>query len=162
MKKGSSRRLMKTVRNKTAFEAALHLIAYRAQSEWEIRTKLRHKGYREEEIGSAVERLYRSGYLNDEELAAEIFESYRADGLYGDRYIHQKLKMRGLACACHLTAEEELHKARAAFARKSAVMPGLAADYKKAAGFLMRRGFSASAAAAVWEDMGHASTDGTE
>lgn len=58
--------------NRSAYEAALHLLEYRAQSEYEIRTKLKRRGYEDEDIEKAVEKLYFYHYLNDEELAEEI------------------------------------------------------------------------------------------
>lgn len=36
--------------NRSAYEAALHLLEYRAQSEYEIRTKLKRRGYEDEDI----------------------------------------------------------------------------------------------------------------
>ena len=129
-------------KNKTALEAALHLLGYRAQSEKELRRKLKQRGFSGSDIDSAVEDLYRYEYLNDEELAAEIFENYRRDGLYGNRYIKQKLQMRGLSCEDWLTPEEEEEKAELALQKKEASVPGYRADYQKAAAFLARRGFS--------------------
>ncbi len=129
-------------KNKTALEAALHLLGYRAQSEKELRRKLRQRGFSGSDIDNAVEELYRCEYLNDEELAAEIFENYRRDGLYGNRYIKQKLQMRGLSCEDFLTPEEEEEKAELALQRKEAAVPGYRSDYLRAAAFLARRGFS--------------------
>ncbi len=129
-------------KNKTALEAALHLLGYRAQSEKELRRKLKQRGFSGSDIDRAVEDLYRYEYLNDEELAAEIFENYRRDGLYGNRYIKQKLQMRGLSCEDWLTPEEEEEKAELALQKKEVSAPGYRADYQKAAAFLARRGFS--------------------
>ena len=129
-------------KSKTALEAALRLLGYRAQSEKELRRKLRQRGFSGSDIDSAVEELYRYEYLNDEELAADIFENYRRDGLYGNRYIKQKLKMRGLSCEDSLTPEEEEEKAELAMRRKEASVPGYRSDYRRAAAFLARRGFS--------------------
>ncbi len=129
-------------KNKTALEAALHLLGYRAQSEKELRRKLRQRGFSGSDIDNVVEELYRCEYLNDEELAAEIFENYRRDGLYGNRYIKQKLQMRGLSCEDFLTPEEEEEKAELALQRKEASVPGYRSDYPRAAAFLARRGFS--------------------
>ncbi len=129
-------------KSKTALESALHLLGYRAQSEKELRRKLRQRGFSGSEIDSVVEELYRLEYLNDEELAADIFENFRRDGLYGNRYIKQKLFMRGLPCEDSLTPEEEEEKAELALQRKEASSPGYRSDYQRAGAFLARRGFS--------------------
>lgn len=139
MKHRSPKPMKKT---KTALEAALRLLGYRAQSEKEIRRKLRQRGFSGSDIDSTVEELYRCEYLNDEELAAEIFENYRRDGLYGNRYIKQKLQMRGLSSEDCLTQEEEEEKAELAIQRKEVSVPDFRSDYRKAAAFLARRGFS--------------------
>lgn len=129
-------------RNKTAYEAAIALLNRRAQSEWEMRTKLRRKEYSKSEIDEAVEKLYEYHYLNDEELAGDLFTYYRDERLYGDRYIHQKLKSRGLSADRHLTEEEEAEKAALALQIKEKIIPGFSKNYRKAAAFLFRRGFA--------------------
>lgn len=146
-------------RCKTALDAALHLIAYRAQSEWEIRSKLRMKGYADEENEAAVLWLSEHGYLNDEELAEEIFESYRREGLYGNRYIQRKLQSRGLRSDSRLTEEEETEKACRALARKAASVPSLLENGEKAAAFLFRRGFSGGAVHAALREAGEDTED---
>lgn len=140
--------------NRTAWESALHLIGYRAQSEWEIRTKLKRKGYEEDEIEKTVSLLYRYQYLDDGALAEDIFSRYRSSLLYGDRYIQGKLHARGLAIDCHLTEEEEREKAAEALRIRLRTSPDLLEDYRRAAGFLLRRGFSQSTVRAVLEELG--------
>lgn len=134
--------MKKKASNRSAWEAALFLLRYRPQSEWEVRMKLRRKGYAQEEIDQAVEKLQEAQYLNDGELADDLFQYYRDNALCGDSYIQRKLKSRGLSTDRHLTEEEERAKAELAFQKKKAIVPALAADYRKAAGFLLRKGFS--------------------
>lgn len=142
MKTASSAQTMKKkASNRTAWEAALFLLRYRPQSEWEVRTKLRRKGYSLEEIGETVEKLRDARYLDDGELSDDLFRYYRDNALCGDLYIQRKLKARGLSTDQHLTEEEERAKAELAFAKKKAIVPALAANYRKAAGFLLRKGF---------------------
>lgn len=138
--------------NRTAWESALHLIGYRAQSEWEIRTKLKRKGYEAEDIEKTVSLLYRYQYLDDEALAEEIFLRYQSSLLYGDRYIQGKLHARGLTIDRHLTEEEERGKAAEALRIRLRTVPGLLEDYRRAAGFLLRRGFSQTAVRAVLDE----------
>lgn len=151
----SSRTMMKKS-NKTAFEAALSLLARRAQSEWEMRTKLKRKEYTASEIEETVKRLLASRYINDAELAEEVFLYYREERLYGDRYIHQKLKARGLHSSCHLTREEEEEKAALALQNKEKIIPGFSENYRKAAAYLFRRGFSPGTVSAVMQERGEA------
>lgn len=134
--------MKKKAGNRTAWEAALFLLRYRPQSEWEIRTKLRRKGYSAEEISETAERLREARYIDDAELAADLFRYHREHVLCGDAYIQGKLKMRGLSCELHLSPEEERAKAEEAFRKKKAAVPALASNYRRAAGFLLRRGFS--------------------
>lgn len=131
---------------RTASEAAFHLLGYRAQSEWEIRTKLKQKGYTDEEIQKTVEILYKGKYLDDEALANELFSLYRDNLNYGDRYIQGKLRSRGLTIELHLTDEEEREKAIQALLGKMKTCPGYCENYNRAIGFLSRRGFSYDAA----------------
>ena len=128
--------------NKTALDVAFRLLGYRAQSEKEIRTKLTHRGFSAGEIEKTVSKLKLLEYINDEETAEDLFESYRSEGLYGNRYIRQKMKMRGLECESFLTTEEETEKATLALRKKEATNPGYRENYKRAFGFLARRGFS--------------------
>lgn len=140
--------------NKTAFEAALALLARRAQSEWEMRTKLKRKEYTAEEIEETVTRLLASRYINDTELAEEVFLYYREERLYGDRYIQQKLKARGLKSEWHLTREEEEEKAALALQNKEKIIPGFSENYRKAAAYLFRRGFAPGTVSAVMQGRG--------
>ena len=132
---------MKKASDRTAYEAALFLLRYRPQSEWELKVKLRRKGYAPGEIEETTEKLREARYLNDEELAADLFAYYRGNVLCGDAYIQRKLKARGLSVREHLTEEEEREKAELAFQKKKAIVPALASNYRRAAGFLLRRGF---------------------
>lgn len=133
--------MMKKASNRTAYEAALFFLRYRPQSEWELKVKLRRKGYAPREIEETVERLRKARYLNDEELASDLFAYYRGNVLCGDAYIQRKLKARGLSAREHLTEEEERKKAELAFQKKKAIVPALASNYRRAAGFLLRLGF---------------------
>ena len=131
--------------NKTAYESAIHLLNYRPQSEYELRTKLARKGYDPDEIGKVMDKLKHYGYLNDSELADDLFDSFRNRKCYGETYIHQKLKSRGLHTNKHLTAEEEIDIAVSLLEEKVRIKPELLINYRKAAAFLLRRGLSQSA-----------------
>lgn len=100
-----------------------------------------------------MERLRAYEYVNDEDLADELFEAYRRRAQYGDAYIHQKLKLKGLATEKHLQLEEEIEMAAALLQKKWGMSPKLRTDFKKSASFLLRRGFSHDAVMTVMHEM---------
>lgn len=132
---------MKKTTNKKAFDTALSMLGYRSYSETEIRTKLRRKGYEEEKIAEAIDRLIQYGYLNDRVLGDEVFEAIKNKGIYGDAYIHRMLAQRGLSSDRHLSRSEEETAARRILEAKIRVSPEAAGNPKRLAGFLVRRGF---------------------
>ena len=117
------------------------MLGYRSYSETEIRTKLRRKGYEEEKIAEAIDRLIQYGYLNDRVLGDEVFEAIKNKGIYGDTYIHRKLAQRGLSSDRHLSRSEEETAACRILEAKIRVSPEAAGNPKRLAGFLVRRGF---------------------
>lgn len=126
---------------KSAFAAALHLLSYRGQSESELRKKLKDRKYTLEEIEKAILKLKHYDYVDDQKLARDVFEEFRARGVYGDSLIHQKMKLRGLCINEHISREEELHNAEKLLLQKEKIIPGFSGQYRRAAGFLSRRGF---------------------
>ena len=135
--------------NHTAYETALYLLNYREQSEKELTRKLKDRDYGAEEIEEAMGKLKHYGYIDDETLAEDLFESYRKRGVYGDAYIHRKMKEKGLVTEQHLSLEEETASAISLLQKKAKGSPKLLTDYRRAAAFLMRRGFSRSAMVAA-------------
>lgn len=131
--------------NRTCYEAALHLLQYRGQSESELRKKLKDREYGTEDIEKTVEKLKYYGYVNDESLAEDVFRSFRVRRCYGDTYIHLKMKDRGLPCPWHIPEEEERDNALSLLTMKSKIVPSILTNYRKAASFLLRRGFSSAA-----------------
>ena len=141
-------------KNRTCYEAALSLLKYRDNSEKELFRKLSDREYSEKEITETITRLREVGYVDDETFADDLFEAYRQRGAYGDRYIHQKLKEKGLATEKHLSVEEECEAAAALLRRKAEIMPALKENYKKAAAFLLRRGFTTEAVSHAFHEIG--------
>ncbi len=131
--------------NRTCYEAALHLLSYREQSEKELIRKLKDREYQEKDIDEALVKLRYYHFIDDLSLADELFEAYRKKGLYGDSYIHQKMKQKGLYTEQHIPIDEEITNAVTLLKRKAEVTPKLFSDYRRAAAFLARRGFSHSA-----------------
>lgn len=139
---------------KSCFNAAIGLLSYRSLSEKELTDKLKRKGYDSGEIEEAVAKVKDYGYINDETLADEVFDHYRLCHIYGDRYIHQKLEKRGLATDRHLSRDEELQNAENLIASKERVMPGVAGNKRKVAGYLSRRGFSFTTISIMLDSIG--------
>lgn len=134
---------------RSSYEAALHLLKYRGQSETELRLKLKMRGYEAGDIEETIGRLKEYQYVDDESLAEDLFDSLRARHCYGDSYIHQKMKYRGLQTDRHLSSEEEFQDALHLVREKSRIFPHFLDHYRKAASFLLRRGYSASVIRAV-------------
>ncbi len=56
-------------KQKDPLSDALRFIRYRARSEWEVKNKLRQRGYGEEEIQDTVSKLREKGFIDDEKFA---------------------------------------------------------------------------------------------
>lgn len=136
-------RMKKT--DRTAYEAALHLLKYRGQSEKELRRKLKERGYEQSEIEKAINKLKHYGYVDDDSLAEDVFRLLRNRKCYGDSYIQRKMKDQGLTAPSHIPEEEERKNAVNLLLGRIRIYPGLRKDYRKAASFLLRRGFSSPA-----------------
>ncbi len=141
-------------KNRSCYEAALSLLKYKDNSEKELFRKLLDREYSEKEIEETLAKLRDVGYVDDETLADDLFEAYRQRGAYGDRYIHQKLKEKGLATEKHLSPEEEQETAANLLRRKAEITPALKENYKKAAAFLLRRGFTTDAVSYAFRSIG--------
>src|SRR5436305_2632008 len=81
-----------------AHEAALLLISYRPRSEGELRQRLRRRALPEPAIAEAIERLRRSGPVNDEAFAKAWIES-RGRGAHGrgTSLLASELRTKGVA-----------------------------------------------------------------
>jgi regulatory protein len=148
-----NRIMKKTTSRKSCFDEALHLLSYRSHSRMELTRKLRRRGYEEKEIEQAIDKAAHYGYINDEELASDVFDHYARAHAYGDLYIHQKLASKGLSCEKHLSREEELENAENLLNAKERISPGIKKNRRKVAGFLSRRGFSTTTIHMVLESL---------
>lgn len=77
------------------FDQALSLLSHREHSKKELATKLKIRGYEEEEISSTIERLEEINYLNDARFA-EIFVRSRLSKPLGASRIQQELIQKGI------------------------------------------------------------------
>ncbi|CAG1066420.1 Regulatory protein RecX [uncultured bacterium] len=150
--------------NKDALGAALRLLGVRQRSVFELKAKLRDKGFEGVDIDTTAEKLLKAGYLNDEEFARSLARSRARNKAWGPAKIAHDLITRGIAketvkeavtLAC--PAEEELASIALEKWRRS--HKGLSGREEKEKAFrhLSSRGFSPSA---IWKAFGR--PDGTE
>lgn len=136
-------RKIKMKNNRTAYEAALHLLKYRDQSTYELRQKLKLRRYSEKDVEECISKLTHYNYVNDDDLAKKIFQDYKNRKIYGDKYIHEKMMSKGLATNQHLTYDDEVAAAMHVMQNKIKLIPEFKSNYKRAAALLARRGFPA-------------------
>jgi regulatory protein len=77
------------------YATGLTALSRRSHSTSEIVAILKNKGFEEEAVGEAIERLTQDGYLNDERYAQNLAKTYR-DRAKSALYIRHKLRERGL------------------------------------------------------------------
>jgi len=108
---------------------AVGLLARRAHSQWELRRKLRMKGFEAEAIDTAMARLLELGYLNDSSFARGLVQ--RRSAIRGPRALSAELAARGVdraeadAAVAQLDAEAQLvsatRLAERLYARKAGI-----------------------------------------
>ena len=151
----------------SAMEKAMRLLSMRALSETELRQRLRGNGYPLRETEDAVAECRRRKYLDDELLAADCAALCRERGL-GTRAVLFRLRRRGISAP---TAEEvlageapdaELEAARRAAGAKLASLERESDPRKrrdKLLRFMASRGFRASTARRIMEELGTRAED---
>jgi regulatory protein len=91
------------------------LLARRAHSQWELRRKLRMKGFEAEAVDTAMARLLELGYLNDSSFAKGLVQ--RRSVIRGPRALSAELAARGVdraeadAAVAQFDAEAQLASA---------------------------------------------------
>ena len=133
--------------HESAYQKALGFLDYRPRSSAEVRKNLEKHGYNPEVIEQVLERLGRSGLVNDGQFAQTWVDNRSEFRPRGRRLLSMELRQKGLddeASASALTGldEEELaYQAALKYQRKLQDLPK--PDFRrKLAGFLARRGFS--------------------
>lgn len=144
--------------NKDALGAAMRLLAVRQRSVFELTGKLREKGFADPDVNSAVDRLLKAGYLDDEEFARSLARSRARNKAWGPAKIAHDLAARGIARetvkeAVALACPKEEELASAALRRWRRTHKGLSGRQEKEKAFrhLSSRGFSPSA---IWKALG--------
>jgi regulatory protein len=137
-----------------AMDASLHLLKFRRRSERELAERLGRKGFSQDLVDRTLRRLRELGLLDDQALARDWFEARRRAG-EGDVRIRQKLRQRGIDRQTidtifterpDLRGEED--RAWEALRKRAARFSGEDPRtlYRRLAGYLVRRGYSAEAA----------------
>ena len=124
-------------------------LAAKAQSVAEIEAKLAKRGVTAEEAAAVVVEATRLGYLDDAELAGQLARGHRTRG-YGRRRARQALRRRGVPEPFAEEALETVYGDADEDALARSALGGRRTDddpsRRRAASFLVRRGFSPGAA----------------
>lgn len=153
--RGSGRR---RVREQTPVQRALGLLARREHSRKELNRKLTARGLDAEQARAAVDRLAGEGWQDDTRFAESLVRSRAASG-YGPVRIRAELSTHGLdreaiARAMDTFEGDWTGQARELVRRRFGADPGESGNdaldrRRKAADFLLRRGFDAASVRAA-------------
>jgi regulatory protein len=137
-----------------AVDAALQFLSYRPRSEYEVRQRLRRKGYPDAAIEHAVQRLLEWGYLNDRQFADFWLANRLEHSPRGERALMQELRRKGIdvETARDALGEQEVDEQAAALELARKRLPSLRnldrpTRDRRLMGFLQRRGYG-------WEVIG--------
>ena len=122
---------------KNAKIVAITLLSMRSYSIFELKIKLRKRGFTEEEILPVIENFEQWGYLNDGEERQRRVTSYKRRG-YSPLQIEIKLKAAGLERKSPLSSEEEREIIRKLLDKPSWKRK----SFQQKVGSLQRRGFT--------------------
>ena len=131
---------------RSAYAAALALLAGREHSRLQLTRKLGQREYPEDEIAAALEALVNDGYLSDERAAvAKVAAGLRRG--HGPGRIRNDLREAGLSAGKQITADDGVEidwveHARALAERKfGSEAPSDYTEWSKRARFLQARGY---------------------
>jgi regulatory protein len=152
-------RLLQEDGDARATATAMNFIGYRPRSSQEIRARLERDEWPEEVIERVIERLGRTGWLNDAQFAENWVAGRSRSKPRGTRLLKQELRQKGIAKeeieAALPDEDAEIENAVAALQSKSRRFEGLEERERrqKAIEFLQRRGFSYGTAKAAFEKL---------
>lgn len=96
---------MKTTKNEGPLATAVRLLARRDHSEYELRVKLKQRGFSMTEIDMALERIKNENYLDDERLKIHMIEKLIREQRAGLHAIVGKLRLMGLPVSTETVRE---------------------------------------------------------
>lgn len=79
-----------------AFNRALHYLAFRMRSEYEVKSKLLEAGYGEAVTLEAIVKLKRLGFLNDDAFSNALLQTQKNAFRKGPRAIQQEMHKKGI------------------------------------------------------------------
>jgi len=131
----------------SAFDAALHFLAYRPRSEAEIRARLRRRKFDEKAIDSALQRLEEQGLIDDLAFAQFWRENRDSFSPRSKRLLQIELRRKGVPLntieEVVESSDDHLNAYRAGAKKARALRAlDLSAFRERLAAFLQRRGFS--------------------
>ncbi len=141
-----------------AYERALYFLSYRPRSEAEVRRNLRKKNVEDRVAEVVVERLTRTGLLDDQEFARYWVESRLQFNPRGVRALRHELRQKGISdpvitdTLADFNEEAAARKAAEAGVRRLACLEGR--DFRRRLGaYLARRGFPYAMIGPLVEEM---------
>ena len=126
----------------------LAYISQRDRTRWEVKSQLIRRGYDDETVSAALERLAEIGYLDDSLYCQRYAEDRRVLDGWGDSRIKRRLVELGIDRETlgnsfpESVASEELDRAVELLARRLRGPIEADADRRRAMGMLVRRGYS--------------------
>lgn len=140
-------RIVEAESNEKAYLRALDYLARRDHSEIELRRKLALKGFSEDQIGHAVERVRELGYLNDRVFAENWIQSQSRFRPRSARMLRYELKLKGVpdqVISKSLAGVDDDGAALACAEKYSRRLAGLdeSSFRNRLSAYLARRGFS--------------------
>ncbi len=144
-----------------AWAYTLRLLAHRPRTEQELRTRLTQRGWGEETVDQVILRARKEGLVNDRLFACLYAEGALLARPRSRRLVAAELRGRGVPSelaekAAHQALPElsELELARRALAQRNNLWKGLAPAkvHRRAAAFLLRRGFPPDLIRAIVEE----------
>lgn len=118
--------------NRTAMEAALIYLGFKARTEREVRQKLLEMGY--QDIEETIAKLKSWKYLDDEDFVKNFVQARSRARPQSQRSLNFELQKKGLTVEVRV---DDLEMARAALAQKKNLK-----TYPQRVRFLASRGFS--------------------
>ncbi len=144
--------------NKTALVYAVDLLAARPHSVKQLYDKLKRRGYEDEEINEAIERLLKRHYLDDTDLCQRQYQAYINEGKRSFQMIKYKLKEKGFNHADieNALAETDVDIIEYEYRVCLKLLQGhfrvSTAERQKCQAYLYRKGFSSSAIFSAVDD----------
>ncbi len=129
-----------------AFEKALELLSFRDHSSFELKEKLRQRGYSPTLAQAICDRLSQKGYINDSEFAGKYARYLQREKRYSQAAVRAKLLQKGISGTLLTEAENqlstELEEENCRYtAAKKLKRSGDDQQRQKTAAFLKQKGF---------------------